>query len=83
MPGINDSTLRQLKPPRPSRIEKPISSRRPGPAAYPNLHPLAQPSLATCIYKQISNVIQAPGFPPPFPFGSGNPTQECFAIKAQ
>ena len=83
MPGTNDSTLRQLKPPRSSRIEKPISSRCHEPAAYPNLHPLAQPSLATCIYKQTSNAVWARRFPRPAPFGSGNPARERFAITAR
>ena len=83
MPGTNDSTLRQLKPSRPSRIEKPISSPRHEPAAYPNLHPLAQPSLATCIYKQTSNAVPARGFPRPAPLGSGNHAREHFAIKAR
>ena len=82
MPGTNDSTLRQLKPPHPSHIEKPISLRCHEPAAYPNPHSLAQPSLATCIYKQTSNVVPARGFPRPAPFGSGNPARDRLAIKA-
>ena len=83
MPGTNDSTLRQLKPPRSSHIEKPISSRCHEPAAYPNLHPLAQPSLAMCIYKQTSKAVPARGFPRPAPLGSGNHAREHFAIKAR
>ena len=77
MPGTNDSTLRQLKPPRSSRIEKPISSRCHEPAAYPNLHPLAQPSLAMCIYKQTSKAVQVGGFPGPAPFRSRNPARSA------
>ena len=83
MPGTNDSTLRQVKPPRPRCIEKPISSQHHEPAAYPNPHPLAQPSLATCVYKQTSNAVWAHGFPRPAPFRSGNPAREHFAIKAR
>ena len=77
MPGTNDSTLRQLKPSRPSRIEKPISSPRHEPAAYPNLHPLAQPSLATCIYQRGG----ARGFPRPARFGSGTPPRSALPLK--
>ena len=95
MPGTNDSTLCQLKPPHPSHIEKPISSRCHEPAAYPNPHLLAQPSLATCIYKQISTAgggradfLDLPRSGPGTPFGReprsvGNPARECFTIKAR
>ena len=73
MPGTYDSTLRQLKPPRPSCIEKPISSQHREPATYPNPHPLAQPSLETCIYKQTSNTVRARRFPRPAPPRSASP----------
>ena len=70
------------KPPRPSHIEKPISSRHRKPATYPNPHPLAQPSLTACIYKQTSNTVRAHRFPRPTPYRSGNPARERFTIKA-
>ena len=37
--GTNDSTLRQRKPPHPSRAEGPVSPRRLGLATYPNPRP--------------------------------------------
>ena len=39
IPGTNDSTLRQLKPPHPSHIEGPISPRRLSLVTYPNPRP--------------------------------------------
>ena len=39
IPGTNDSTLRQLKPPHPSHVEGPVSPRRLNLATYPNPHP--------------------------------------------
>ena len=45
IPGTNDSTRRQLKPPRPSHVEGPISLRRLGLATYPNPCPLRVPFL--------------------------------------
>ena len=38
IPGTNDSTLRQLKPPLPSHIEGPVSPPRLGLTTYPNPH---------------------------------------------
>ena len=39
IPGTNDSTLHQLKPPHPSHVEGPVSPRRLGLATYPNPRP--------------------------------------------
>ena len=39
IPGTNDTTLRQLKPPYPSHIEAPVSPRRLGLATYLNPRP--------------------------------------------
>ena len=39
IPGTNDSTLRQLKPPHPSHVEGPVSQRHLGLVTYPNPHP--------------------------------------------
>ena len=39
IPGTNDSTLRQLKPPHPSHTEGPVSPRRLGLVTYPNPSP--------------------------------------------
>ena len=39
IPGTNDSTLHQLKPPHPSYLEGPVSPRRLGLASYPNPRP--------------------------------------------
>ena len=39
IPGTNDSTLHQLKPPHPCHVEGPVSQRRLGLATYPNPRP--------------------------------------------
>ena len=39
IPGTNDSTLRQLKPPHPSHVEGPVSPRRLSLATYLNPRP--------------------------------------------
>ena len=39
IPGTNDSTLHQLKPPHPSHVEGLVSPRRLGLATYPNPRP--------------------------------------------
>ena len=36
IPGTNDSTVRQLKPPHPSHLKGPVSLRHLGLATYPN-----------------------------------------------
>ena len=39
IPGTNESTLRQLKPPHPSHVEGPVSPQRLGLVTYPNPRP--------------------------------------------
>ena len=81
MPGTNDSTLCQLKPSHPSHIEKPISSRCHEPAAYPNPHLLAQPSLTTGIYKKTSNASGHADFLHLPCLGPGTPTRNTSPLK--
>ena len=79
IPGANDSTLHQLKPPHPSHEEGPVSPRRLGLATYPNPGPS---SLTIPRNKRIKTTNTVWGaLPLPASFGSGNPARERFSIK--
>ena len=80
MPGINDSTFCQLKPPRPSPRETyQLATPRTSSLSKP---PSASPAIpATCIYKQTSNVVRVLGFPRPAPFGPGTPPGSASPLK--
>ncbi|KAI4561624.1 hypothetical protein MJG53_016678 [Ovis ammon polii x Ovis aries] len=80
IPGTNDSTLRQLKPPHPSHIEGPVSPRRLRLVTYPNPRPSSLTIPRKEHIKTTPNTVRG-GLPPPALFGSGNPDRERFAIK--
>ena len=81
IPGTNDSTLRQLKPPHPSHVEGPVSPRRLGLATYPNPRPSSLTIPRNKRIKTTPNPVREP-LPQPASFGSGNPAWECFSIKS-
>ena len=80
IPGTNDSTLHQLKPPHPSHVEGPVSPRCLSLVTYPN------PSPSSLTIPRNKRIKATPtrsgrGLPRPASFGSGNPVRERFAIK--
>ena len=81
IPGTNDSTLRQLKPPHPSHIEGPVSPRCLGLETYPNPCPSSLTIPHNERIKTTPNTSGC-GLPRPASFRSGNPAWEHFPIKA-
>ena len=80
IPGTNDSTLHQLKPPRPSHVEGPVSPRRLGLATYPNPVHLALTIPCNEHIETTPHMIGARTSSTCL-IRSGNPARERFAIK--
>ena len=80
IPGTNDSTLRQLKPPHPSHVEGPVSPRRLGLATYPNPVHLALTIPCNEHIETTPHMIGARTSSTCL-IRSGNPARERFAIK--
>ena len=59
IPGTNDSTLHQLKPPYPSQVEGPVSPRRLSLATYLNPRPSSLTIPHNKCIKATSNTVQA------------------------
>ena len=75
IPGTNDSTVRQLKPPHPSHLKGPVSLRRLGLATYPNPLPSSLTIPRNEHTKTTPNFLDLPRS------GPGTPPGERFAIK--
>ena len=81
IPGTNDSTLRQLKPPHPSHIEGPVSPRCLGLATYPSPRTSSLTIPCNKRIKTTPNMVRGQTSSTCL-VRSGNPARECFAIKA-
>ena len=79
IPGTNDSTLRQLKPPHPSHVEGPVSLLL-GLATYLNPRPSSLTIPRNRRIKATTNTSRC-RLPPPAWFWSRNPAPERLAIK--
>ena len=80
IPGTNDSTLHQLKPPHPSHVEGPVSPRCLGLTTYPSPR---TSSLTIPRNKRIKITPPWSGcrLPRPASFGSGNFTRSASPLK--
>ena len=59
IPGNNDSTFHQLKPPHPSHVERPVSPQRLGLVTYPNPRPSSLTIPRNEHIKTTPNTVQA------------------------
>ena len=82
IPGTNDSTLRQLKPPHPSHTEGPVSPRRLGLVTYPNPRPSSLTVPCNERIKATPNTVWAADFLDLPRSGLGTPPRNASPLKS-